>query len=93
VKIKPAITGWRPPHATPHQQPGTPRLQCEAIIPVPAGSYIKNWRQKRYETHGLRPECCQRLALYDIDGKRYCAIHAGKIALQYLFEEQNNGDN
>lgn len=38
-----------------------------------------DWRSRRY---GAEASHCQRLARYEIDGKPYCSLHAGRIALQ-----------
>ena len=82
MKIKTVAQGW-PPLRVPSPVPPPIRIQCEAIIPLPDISHLKSWRRNRY---GLKPECCQRLALYNMDGVNYCAIHAGRVALRFLYE-------
>lgn len=56
--------------------------QCSAVIP--ADSRFEQWRKGRYSR--LRPhmnaECCQRESIVQIDGKPYCRLHAGGMALE-----------
>lgn len=55
--------------------------QCSVV--VPANSHFDEWRKGRYQQlrPHMKPEQCQRESVVQIDGKHYCRIHAGKLAL------------
>lgn len=87
MKIKAVAPGWPPPKVPGPVSPPI-HLQCEAVIPLGQTSYLREWHKKRYA--GLKTECCTRIALYNMDGVNYCAIHAGKVTLRYLWEQSQN---
>lgn len=59
--------------------------QCST--PVPPPSHNKLWRTERWQGRsGWNDDLCQRFASVEIDGKRYCRIHGGKVALDRLLE-------
>jgi hypothetical protein len=55
--------------------------QC--CIPVDPPTRAQHWRRDRYEK--LRPEfdasLCQRESVIQHNGKHYCRVHAGQLAL------------
>ncbi|HEV2155432.1 hypothetical protein [Bradyrhizobium sp.] len=55
--------------------------QCTTV--VPANTHFETWRKGRYAD--LRPHTdparCQRESVVEIDGKPYCTLHGGKVAL------------
>lgn len=55
--------------------------QCSAVIP--ADTRFEEWRKGRYQR--LRPHLdhtrCQRESVVQIEGKPYCRLHAGGLAL------------
>jgi hypothetical protein len=55
--------------------------QC--CVPVAPPTHAEMWRRDRYKK--LRPKFdadrCQRESILKIDGKCYCRIHAGQLAL------------
>jgi len=55
--------------------------QCSA--PVDPPSHAPAWRRERYMRlrPSYDPDCCQRDSSVVIDGKTYCRLHAGGIAL------------
>ncbi len=55
--------------------------QCSA--PVDPPSHAPEWRKERYKRlrPSYNPDCCQRDSSIVIDGKTYCRLHAGGIAL------------
>lgn len=67
-----------------------PPKQCSAIIvALPSWSdwYIRR-RKEQCERRGWNPDRCTRGATVSVNGKPYCASHAGEIALAYLLNEQ-----
>lgn len=63
-----------------------PYRQCS--VPVPPPSHNPKWRQERYVK--LYPnrdyDRCQRNSTVEIDGKPYCRLHGGSIALDYMLK-------
>lgn len=55
-------------------QPGLP--QCDADTTAAPG-HAQTWRAKRYGD----PLRCTRGAVVELDGKHYCRIHGGFVAL------------
>lgn len=51
------------------------RVQCSEMLPR---GYVTDLPFKR----------CDRRATYTIDGKPYCTLHAGKIALEVILNKQ-----
>lgn len=56
--------------------------QCTAVIP--ADTRFEQWRKERYRQlrPAMDPDRCQRESVVELDGKPYCRLHAGGIALQ-----------
>lgn len=71
TQIKPKVIKYEPLH--------TP--QCSADVDPP--THANMWRRDRYKK--LRPtfdpDKCQRESTIEIDGKPYCRLHAGGLAL------------
>lgn len=67
------------------------RVQCCAIphenpsAPIPRNNRM--WQVQREKALGYVREKCQRSARYEVDGKSYCAMHAGKIALDFMLRQ------
>jgi len=59
-----------------YQAVNTP--QCEGEIVGPQPSYRKAGGKQ-----------CWRRSAYELDGKTYCAFHAGRIALALLLKQQS----
>jgi hypothetical protein len=56
--------------------------QCEAVPKDVNNPRLYGWREDRYTRRGFsNAQKCQRHAQYEIDGKFFCSLHAGKIAL------------
>lgn len=72
----------KPPTAGPWR----PRPKCDGQI-RPQSEYQAQWRSRRYGKDGRDPMACIRLATVEIDGKHYCSLHGGEIALARLCEE------
>ncbi len=68
----------------PHEYVPTP--QC--CVPVQAPSYNSDWRAQRYKERGTDPKLCQRNSTVIIDGKPYCRLHAGQVALDILLMQE-----
>lgn len=68
------------PHVIKPKRVETP--QC--CVPVDPPTHAQHWRRDRYKK--LRPhfdpDQCQRESTMMIDGKPYCRIHAGQLALE-----------
>ena len=66
-----------------------PMIQCEAEVDLVnySDSYIKR-RKKRCEKHGWNPHQCTHAASIDFDGKMYCHMHAGQVALADAMDEE-----
>lgn len=58
--------------------------QCSARVRPPG--WAPNWRTDRYEASGKDPTCCQRNATVELNGKPYCRLHGGSIALDILLK-------
>lgn len=66
-------------------------LTPQCCVPVTEfwESFAKHYRERRLaraKEAGLDPEYCQRRSTIEIDGKPYCAKHAGPIAIRILVE-------
>ncbi len=46
-----------------------------------------SWRKERYGGEENDYNRCQRNSTVQIDGKYYCRLHAGQVALSILLEE------
>ncbi len=58
----------------PYQVP--PQIRCEALVEPP--THDDSYRLRRFPD---RPEQCRRMSGIEIDGHKYCRLHAGRIAL------------
>lgn len=56
--------------------------QC--CVPVAPPTRATMWRRERYKTlrPSFDPDRCQRESVVSVNGKHYCRIHAGVIALE-----------
>ena len=66
----------RDPRPKPVPQQQLPR--CESPLTSILTPHMAEWREQRY---GKRSKLCRRISAYEIDGKQYCRMHAGEIAL------------
>ena len=57
--------------------------QCSTSVPV---KYNLNRREQRTGQAGWDMDLCQRNGTVEIDGKPYCRLHAGQIALDKLLK-------
>lgn len=71
-EIKPKVIKPEPLH--------TP--QC--TMPVDPPTHATMWRRDRYKRlrPSFDPDRCQRESTIEIDGKPYCRLHAGGLALE-----------
>ena len=71
---------WLPlPHTKAGRHSG---IQCEMDLrKMSLTAQMPAWRERRYSPKGLDPEFCIHTAAVDIDGKKFCRLHAGKILL------------
>lgn len=61
----------------------TPRQKCCAQVSYSQLTpHMQEWRKKRYG--GTDWHTCTRLGTHEVDGKPYCATHAGRIVLEWL---------
>lgn len=66
----------------------TPQCCVEmARNPAVPSIYWKH-RKRMDEPKGFDSNRCARSSTYEIDGKHYCSLHAGQIALQILMTER-----
>lgn len=67
-----------------------PPVQCSSTIEAmtsPVTQFYTEYRQAKAKRRGYDLERCQKSAKYKIDGKDYCAFHAGIEALRILMTE------
>lgn len=55
----------------------TPQCCTEVATPM----HNTHWRRDRYERTGNDPNRCQRESVVEINGKHYCRLHGGALAL------------
>lgn len=55
-----------------------PMIQCEATVLPP--THDNDWRRRNYQ--GPYPDHCRRMSAITIDGRSYCRLHAGGLALE-----------
>lgn len=53
-------------------------IQCEETVLPP--THDNDWRRRNYK--GPYPDNCRRMSAVEIDGRHYCRLHAGGIALE-----------
>lgn len=69
-----------------------PPVQCCSTIndmTSPVSQFYTDYRKAKAQRRGYDLERCQKSAKYKIDGKSYCAFHAGIEALQILMKEDS----
>lgn len=56
--------------------------QC--CVEVTPPTHAPHWRRDRYKITrpSFNPDRCQRESLLEYEGKNYCKIHAGQLALE-----------
>lgn len=59
-----------------------PAPMCQGEVALTP--HLRQWRRERMPADML--ERCTRSSTWEIDGKHYCALHAGQIALRILAE-------
>ena len=64
----------------------TESIQCEFAVNAP----YPEWRVRRYAERGLDPSKCCKQAVVRLDGKAYCMVHGGKLAILELINQERN---
>ncbi len=63
--------------------------QCSAKChPMGVVPYFRERRKIRAARKGFREDLCQASSTYVLNGKPYCAKHAGIVALEILMKEK-----
>ena len=68
-----------------------PPLTEQCCVPMIRDHYrstpYMNKKKEQYKKKGWSVDHCFHHGRFEIDGKRYCASHAGAIALEILIEQ------
>ena len=70
-------------------KPVTTPQCCVKFDPKQFQAHYLRRREERCAEHGLKIDQCTRPSSFRIDGKNYCTMHAGQVALRILTEEQD----